>query len=223
MTGHKSALAPENKMTQKEINRRNYYKHKKNGECPRCGKRLDREGHYCSKCLEKVRIYHRENRKFFIENHICTECGKVMVPNGERTCPECRGKNNNRRKPLTEEQKIRYRNKFRNHMKALYQERTEQEICTRCGKRKAMPGKKKCGICLAKDAEIHRRRYMDRPDIKEYRKEHHLCYFCGEPINLPEGNICSKCQENFIRLSAGRKHDNEFWRQDNRIIFGGRK
>ena len=99
-------------------------------------------------------------------------------------------------------------------------ERVEQGICTRCGKRKAISGKKKCGICLAKDAEIHRKKYADRPNIREYRKENNLCYFCGNPIDLPDGNnICSACRKRFEEIAAQRKHDNLYWRQDNKMIF----
>lgn len=210
-------------MTQKERSAKSYRSRKDNGLCPRCGKPLDREGHYCSECLEKVREYQRKNREFYREHHLCTECGKVNVLYSERICPECRAKIRNRKNP-TREQKEKWNRGFRNRQKIIYKQRTDAGICTRCGKRKSMPGKKKCGICLAKDAEIHRRRYMDRPNIKEYRKENHLCYFCGNPIDLPAGNnICSVCLKRFKEIAAKRKHDNPNWRKDNEMIFGGGK
>ena len=187
--------------------------------CPRCGKPLDREGYYCSECLEKVRVYHRENREFYRKNHLCTECGKNSVPEEERICPECRAKRQKIRKPLTEDQKTRYREHFRKQQKSLYKERSDAGICTRCGKRKAMPGKKKCGICLAKDAEMHRKKYMDSLNIKEYRKQNHLCYFCDDKIDIPMSNICSKCREKFKKIAANRNCDNNYWRKDNRLIF----
>lgn len=210
-------------MTQKERSAQSYYNRKNNRLCPRCGKPLDREGHYCSECLEKVREYQRKNREFYREHHLCTECGKVNVLYSERICPECRAKIRNRKNP-TREQKEKWNRGFRNRQKIIYKQRTDAGICTRCGKRKSMPGKKKCGICLAKDAEIHRRRYMDRPNIKEYRKENHLCYFCGNPIDLPAGNnICSVCLKRFKEIAEKRKHDNPNWRKDNEMIFGGGK
>lgn len=206
-------------MTQKERSARAYRKRKDNGLCPRCGKPLDREGHYCSDCLAKVREYHRKNREFYRENHICSECGKIIVPGRERICPECRAKRNNKRKPLTEEQKMRYGESFNNYQKSLYRERTENGICTRCGKRKAMPGKKKCGVCLEKDATQHRKKYIEQQNIREYRKENHLCYFCGEAIDLPTSNICSRCREKFKKIAADRTHNNDYWRKDNKLIF----
>ena len=207
-------------MTQKERSAKLYWNRKDNGLCPRCGKPLDREGHYCSECLEKVRAYRSENKEFYRENHLCTECGKNKVPDGERTCPECRAKKNESRKTLNETQKIRCNENFRKQQNFLYKERSDAGICTRCGKRKAMPGKKKCGICLSKDAEMHRKKHLDKPNAKEYRKENHLCYFCGSPIDLPAGNnICSACRKRFEEIAAQRKHDNKNWRKDNRTIF----
>ena len=143
-------------MTQSERARKSYQMRRENGLCQRCGIPLDRNGSYCSKCLEKVRIHSRENKDFYRSHGLCTKCGKNTVLGDKRTCPECLAKweiyNNHR----TKEQQERYKNRFRTQQKNLYHERKAQGICTKCGKRKAMPGRAKCGICLAKDAELHR-------------------------------------------------------------------
>lgn len=208
-------------LTQKEINARHYKNRKENGLCSRCGNLLDREGYYCSACLEKRRIYQIENRKFYRENHICVECGKIIVPKSERICPECKAKRNNRRKPLTEEQK----QSVKAQRKILYQQRKEQGICTCCGKRKAAEGKTKCGICLVRDTEAHRKQNFDKPNIREYRKENHLCYHCGEEIDLDNGQLCSKCLERCRQNGLKGSRGNQFWKQENMLIFGngGRK
>lgn len=201
-------------LTQKEMNLKCYKSRKDNGLCPRCGKLLDRKGHYCSECLKKVNTYNQEARDFCREHHICTVCRKEKVFGDEHICLECRAKYEERRKPLTDEQKIRYAEKFKNHQKSLYRQRSEQGICTRCGKRKAIQGKKKCGICLNKDAEIHRKRYFDRQNIKEYRKENHLCYYCGCEIDLPTGQVCSKCLEKCRKngeKSTGKNYFKKVW------------
>lgn len=39
-------------LTQKEISHNCYKRRKDNGLCPRCGKPLDRIGHYCTNCLK---------------------------------------------------------------------------------------------------------------------------------------------------------------------------
>lgn len=121
-------------MNKKAINL--YERRKINGLCPRCGKELDRDGHYCKSCLDKINKYSRETRGFRVENHICTYCGKVKVPKNERICPECRAKRENYTKPLTDEQKIRYGKRFRTQQNSLFQERKVRGICTRCGKNK---------------------------------------------------------------------------------------
>lgn len=92
--------------TQKERSAKLYYNRKNNGLCPRCGNYMDRNGgYYCSECLKKVREYRKENRRFFLENHLCTECGKVQVFGNEHQCPEYRAKRRNNRKPLTDQQR----------------------------------------------------------------------------------------------------------------------
>ena len=182
-------------MTQQEYSKRHYQMRKSNGLCPRCGKELDRQGHYCSECLVKNREYRRENRQFYRENGICPACGKERLFGQERQCIECREKMNERRKPLTGEQKIRYGNHFKEQQRQLYKERAEQGICTKCGKHKAKPGRKKCGICLDKEAAKARERRFNRQDEKQRRKENGLCYHCGQPIDRPTGQLCVKCYD----------------------------
>lgn len=210
-------------LTQKELSATHYRKRKENGLCPVCGKPLDREGHYCSSCLEKNRIYHQENRDFFRENHLCTECGKVKVFGDDKICPECRAKRQFWRKPLTEEQKERYGLHFKSQQRMLYRERAENGICTRCGKRKVAPGRRKCKICLSKDAELHKKMNLDKPNEREFRKEHRLCYFCGDKIDLPTGRICSCCMEKFKKNGEKYGGRNRYWKKDNEMIFGGKK
>ena len=92
-------------LTPKERSAIFYKKRKDNGLCPRCGNALDRNGHYCSECLEKVNQYRRDNRAFYRENGICPVCGKEKLFGEEKQCILCRQKAYDRRKPLTKEQK----------------------------------------------------------------------------------------------------------------------
>lgn len=206
-------------LTQKEISANFYKNRKENGLCPRCGKILDRKGHYCSGCLDKVNQYRRESRKFYREHGICPVCGKEKLIGSEKQCILCRQKLYEQRKPLTDEQKERYSNRLKKQQKSLYGERSEKGICTKCGKRIAEEGKKKCRICLNKDAEIHRRRRQDKINIKEYRKENHLCYYCGGEIDVKNGNLCSKCLEKCRENGTKSQSTNQYWEADNRIIF----
>ena len=204
-------------LTQKERSAIFYKKRKDNGLCPRCGKLLDREGHYCSECLLKTNQYRRESRIFYKQNGICPVCGKERLFGDENQCISCRQKAYERRKPLTDEQKERYGKCFREQQNSLYKERAESGICTRCGKYKAENGKKKCRICLDKDAEMHRKRTYNKKSTREYRKENHLCYHCGKEIDRATGEICQSCWEIFRQAGLKSASRNEYWKNDNKM------
>lgn len=189
-------------MTQKEINERLYRRRKENGLCPRCGRPLDREGHYCSECLEKAMGYQRRNREFYRKNHLCTECGKNAVPNGEKTCPECRAKAQESRKPLTREQKARYGERFRKQQNLLYKERLRSGICARRGKRKATNGYVTCAICRNKNADLKRIRSKTSP--RSERVQNGLCYFCDNPVKTGY-KVCEKHYQMSVENVKKRK------------------
>lgn len=220
MCAHKTEVSSKTVMalTRQEISANFYRRRKENGLCPRCGKPLDRNGHYCSKCLEKTNASQRDTKEFYRKNGLCTSCGKVMVLGSEKQCPECRVKRKAYRKPLSEEQKEKYNKNFKKQQRNLYQKRKEQGICTRCGKRKAMPGKAKCGICLEKDAEAHRKRYFDKPNIWEERIKNHLCLWCGEPA-AENGKLCTSCLQRSIENGRKSLAKNKLWKDDNKIAF----
>lgn len=133
-----------------------YERRKANGECPRCGKKMDREGHYCQSCLEMCRADRNATRQFLREIGICPICHKNALIGDERNCLECRAYYAARREKnkitLTEE-RLQHN---RDNSKKLYRNRIDNNKCTRCGKRSPAVGRKKCAICLEKDAEIHR-------------------------------------------------------------------
>lgn len=209
-------------LTQKERSAISYKKRKDNGLCPRCGKLLDREGHYCSECNAKHNKYVKETREFLRKQGMCPVCGKEKLFGDEKQCISCRQKAYDRRKPLTDEQKNRYSARFKEQQKSLYKERSKNGICTRCGKYKAEKGKKKCRICLDKDAEMHRKRTYNKKGVREYRKENHLCYHCGKEIDRATGEICQSCWEIFRQAGLKSSCRNEYWKNDNKIVFRNR-
>lgn len=141
----------------KEYNHTRYMQMKEKGLCPRCKKPMDRKGALCTSCRAKAIIYERETRSFLRENRICPYCRKNKLYENEKRCYDCYIKAAEYRKKNkpTEEQRGRYRRNFEAKQRSLYQERSEKGICTRCGKRNAMQGKKKCKDCLDKDRLIH--------------------------------------------------------------------
>lgn len=203
-------------MTQKEISHRHYIRRKEQGLCPKCGKPLDREGHYCTKCLEERRIYNNETRQFRRDFHICTECGKEKVFGSEKTCPECRAKRMGYRANITDEQRLERNRKSRDRRRTIYKQRSEVGICTRCGKRKAEHDRKMCRICLNRDAEYHRKEYISRHE----RPAYNLCYKCGEPITTKGMKLCDKCCETNSKSLEGKRAVNVYWKEQNALVFG---
>jgi hypothetical protein len=191
-----------------------------NGQCPKCGKINDRESYYCTECLNKHNEYVKETRAFYREMGMCSECGKNKVFGSEKTCIDCQIKQQERRikRHQSEEQRIKDNQCRSKGAKMRYRERLETGICTRCGKRKAAQGKKKCQICLDKDALIHRQRYFDKPNERERRIENRLCYHCGQPLTTETGKSCKACQKKFNDMALQREHDNPYWRHDNKLL-----
>lgn len=157
-------------------------------------------------------------KKFYRESHLCSVCGKEFVYAKDKRCFDCREKARKRKSP-TEEQKKRWQQNFYSKQRSLYQERVSRGICTKCGKVRAVTGKKKCGACLEKEARAQRKRHESQ-NVREYREMNNLCYFCGKPIDRDNGRICNACWQ---RCSEHRKKNsdrkNEFWDLDNKIAF----
>lgn len=99
------------------------------GLCTRCGKPNDREGYSsCSVCAERAMNRYRKRK----EERICVDCKKPLVGKIIR-CPECNSRRN-------EWYRKQYWDCINNH------------VCTKCQKYTVVPGKTKCEVCLAKEA-----------------------------------------------------------------------
>ena len=66
---------------------------------------------------------------------------------------------------------------------------------------------------------MHRKKYMEGENVREYRKKNHLCYYCGNPIDLPSGKLCGSCMERCRENGKKGSGNNDYWKQDNRIVF----
>ena len=85
-----------------------------------------------------------------------------------------------------------------------YDERKEEGLCTRCGKRWAEAGRRKCRLCRERDQKHYRENntreylYNYKKRQKAERKENNLCVNCGQPLDLSEIGIntfCARCRE----------------------------
>lgn len=209
--------------TQKEISHEHYIRRKTSGLCPRCGRPLDRKGHYCSICAEKVRVYQYNTRKWCREHGICTECHVNHVVNGEKTCAECKIKKAiyRAKNPIPKEkyEKILADNRIRS--KIRFDERKAKGLCVACGRNMAAPGRTRCPICLEKNARV-RRKIVDK---RKLWLENGLCYKCGKPV-YKHFKLCKDCYDKaLVALERARAVNpgNDYWTQQNKIIFLKRK
>ena len=127
-------------------------------KCPKCGKEKDRDGYYCSSCLEKKKQNDKDDYWGFKMMRICVRCHKNTVYGYEASCPECKAKIANwldKRKtnPLYKAQRDE---SSRISKRKTYRLRKTYGLCVRCGKRPAEENRVSCSICLSKERETAR-------------------------------------------------------------------
>lgn len=175
--------------------------------CQNCGKPLDRDGFYCIQCRKGITDYNTETRHFFQSIGICPRCKKNKLYGDEKNCPECAANQYiNTMRSRARLGKEHYNKTHAEWAKQEYQRRSENGICTRCGKRNAMKPYKTCGICTAKERERKRTKY-GKPDRSERYKQG-LCYFCDNPVK--DGyKVCEKhYQMNIEKLKCDNVREN---------------
>lgn len=158
---------------------------------------------------------------FYKSIGICVRCHKRAAEPNKVMCLECadteRIKDKKKRERNLESEKKRDLDK--------YYWLKEHGICTYCKHEKAVPGKTKCKKCLAK---IRAKRQAKRCDIdRSERRSCGVCYICGKNPVLSGKGVCNECHK--LRLEAINKclesrEDgfNEYWKQENKLIFGGK-
>lgn len=132
------------------------------GLCPQCRKPKDRDGYYCSECLDEHNQRRKDDYNFYILVGLCRICGKnKQLPNATY-CEECSQRAYEYNKARFERDPEYVREHNRASSKKRYEECKAQGICTRCRKRKSEFGKTKCRQCLDKDALRHKYSYKKR-------------------------------------------------------------
>ena len=175
---------------------------KEKGLCVGCHQKLDRVGVYCNACLIKERERHKKDRIWYIENGICPICRKQKLFGDERSCPECLAKDFARRERQDKEKRKEIERKYYGRRKEIRQEYYSKGICFQCRKRKIEDGKKKCRVCLDKDAEVHRKRHVNQ---REAQVEKGMCYQCIK-VKATKGKLCEECYNKAVtNLEKGRK------------------
>ena len=176
-----------------------YRERKEKGLCVRCGSEKDTPGVLCLKCKETGNESKRKEYEFYISIGVCPRCHKEKLYGDERACLDCATDRYKRGLKRDRDHANEIANK--NH-KRRYREASEKGICTRCNKRKAAEGQKRCKMCIERVNEYRRAKRIGIP--RSERQEHGLCYLCGDKAE--EGyKLCHKCHETITE--ANRKQD----------------
>lgn len=185
---------------------------KENGICVRCRKEKASLGKImCESCAKKDNQRTKENREALKGMGICPRCGRNKLWGDEKNCIECRAK--------MYEYNLTHKTKSTKNYNKI---RKENGLCIKCGKKPPVKGKTKCATCAAKE-RIRAREYRMRKGVdidRSERPSYGKCYFCGAQIE--SGRICGSCKKRVMKnlsFSTG----NNSWREENKIVFGGRK
>ena len=179
-----------------------YREYREKGLCPICGQVPPRAPgtFYCAQCLADK----AERNALLRRLNMCLDCQADVEP-GERLCPECRQKTRDRqnrlRKARRESGKCRScenpvvkgstscakcRRSARRNRRENYYLLQMDGLCTACnGKRRALPGRTRCDLCLA-DANAK------QAEREQRRKAAGTCIRCPRPP-APGKKSCAKC------------------------------
>lgn len=159
-----------------------YLDKRKQGLCPRCRKPLDRQGYYCSKCLQKLRDYNKETRRFLKTIGICPTCGKNKLFGDEKTCPECVAKACEYEVKTREKDIKAYNERHSRYYKKRTTRYRAEGMCGKCGKNKPAIGYKTCAICLDKIKKWRATKGVGQKTEERYeRVANGYCWYCDKP------------------------------------------
>lgn len=120
-------------------------------------------------------------REYYRRVGICPVCKTNHLIGDEKTCIECRAEGANQKYIYVQENRDKVNANQRRTRKIRYEKDIANGICPRCRKRKLEVGRKRCGMCRAKDLERRRARvYHELPRAERYL--HGLCFFCDEKV-----------------------------------------
>lgn len=146
-------------------------------KCPHCGGIDDRNGKWCSKCLDKRRVVYRERIEYCKKHGLCPQCGETKLQENESYCPECRAKKTASENKSHNKNRMKYLAVQREYQREKRKWSSENGICVKCGSKKAVYGYKLCPTCrevARRWSEKNRSIIIDKPEG--------TCRFCGEKV-----------------------------------------
>lgn len=160
---------------------------------------------------------------FYKSIGICVRCHKRVAEPNKVMCLECAGRELDRyHKEGRSETTLQ---KDGRRKKIHYEQCKKDGICPRCGKKVESTGFVHCKMCRAKMREWRRQKRQDFD--RSERTSYGFCYICGKNPVLPRKGVCVECYK--VRTVAINKclesrEDgfNEYWKQENKLIFGGK-
>lgn len=164
--------------------------------------------------LNRYQKYYKPRREWYIQHGICPVCGQREASIGRQNCLLCKDDMDVRAKVYyqnrTPEQKARYKEQQRRHVKEL----EEKGLCRNCGQRPVAKGRKQCGICLQKDRIRARERNQEKHLPQELRGDGTYCYMCCRPLCNGE-KLCTECYEKVTAnlQKVQRDTSNHIWRK----------
>lgn len=124
---------------------------------------------------------------------LCVSCGKedAFTMIGRRYCADCSEKRNETKRKYWKNNE-NYREAQINKKRKIYEERKNNGICVRCGKRK-VNGFAQCDYCRASQ-----RRAWDR-DRKKPRGGDGICYSCNKEKAIEGKKLCERCYNDRLK------------------------
>ena len=133
--------------------------------------------------------------EWYKEHHVCVGCRKEQAAPGRIRCFDCLEKERARQAKIranrSDEEHARILEKTREAQHRLIQERRENGLCVKCGK-KVMQGKRLCLECSIRERRANRKAWKKRQAAKAYVKTDFspgTCSLCNKPA-LPGKKLC---------------------------------
>ncbi len=200
-------------MDRKERGKTRYKRLRESGLCTSCGKHNPTpERSMCPECRERKNANRRDNNSYFKRIGMCCRCHNNPAEPNKVLCAECAESDRLYSKQYHATEQSKQRSKEQKQL--LKVERLSNNLCPKCGKRKAYKG----GLCIYCRGYLKRYRSknqtgIDRSEWIAFGK----CYCCGSESLLSGKKVCASCYDTRLKtLPSMWSHlNNEYWRNTN--------
>ena len=132
--------------------------------------------------------YMRETRALLKKLHLCYDCKQqdAYTLAGRYRCYDC----NQRVNEKLRKRKGEHPEAVRAYAARVRQKQRAAGLCTMCGKRKPLPGRVTCKLCIHKVAVRMREK---SPEINRPRGANGFCYKCNKRKAMEGYRLCEAC------------------------------